>query len=146
MTSPRPSKDEYLLMLAEVASKRSTCRHRQQGAVLARNYRVIAAGYNGSPPGHVHCTEDVCLKDNHQKACRAEGLHGESNAIATAARLGIPTAGVTMFSVYSPCLACCNLMMTAGVERLVYQKRYESFHNGPEYLEANGIEAEQVSL
>lgn len=146
MANQRPNKDEYLLMLAEVASKRSTCRHRQQGTVLARDYRVIAAGYNGSPPGHTHCTDDVCWKDNFKKSCRAEGLHGESNAIATAARLGIPTDGADMFSVYSPCLACCNLMMTAGIKRLVYQKRYENFHSGPEYLEANGIEVKQVSL
>lgn len=146
-TTPRPSKDEYMLMLAVVASKRSTCRHRQQGTVLARDYRVISAGYNGSPPGAVHCT-DVdrdCIKE-HGAPCRAEGLHGESNAIATAAKLGISTDGASMFSVYSPCLPCCNLMLTAGIKELVYWKVYENYPEGPKYLKTMGIDVRQVHI
>ena len=45
----RPTWDEYFLQLARQAATRSTCLRRQVGAVLVRDKRILATGYNGAP-------------------------------------------------------------------------------------------------
>ena len=47
----RPSWDEYFMLQAELAKLRSNCMTRQVGAVIVREHRQIATGYNGTPPG-----------------------------------------------------------------------------------------------
>ena len=59
----RPSWDEYFLQLARQAATRSTCLRRQVGAVLVRDRRVLATGYNGAPRGVAHCLDMGCLRD-----------------------------------------------------------------------------------
>jgi len=130
----RPPLDDYFMEIAEIVSKRSTCRHRHQGVVLARDKRIISTGYNGSAPGQTHCIDTDCLKDLGGN-CRAEGLHGESNAIASAALMGVSTKGATAYCLYSPCLACCNLLKSAGIVKVVYREAYEGYPGGPFYLE-----------
>ncbi len=141
----RPSVDEYFLLLAQTASIRSTCRHRHQGAILVHDKCIVSAGYNGSPPGAPHCDElGRCVKDE-GLACMAEGLHGESNAIVFAAKAGISTRRATLYSVYSPCSVCCNLIATAGITRVVYAVEYSTWPHGEEYLKKLGIEVRQVT-
>lgn len=132
-TPSRPSLDDYFMRIAEVVSTRSTCRHRHQGVVLARDRRIISTGYNGSAPGQAHCIDTVCSKDL-GVSCRAEGLHGESNAIASAALMGVSTRGATAYCLYSPCLACCNLLKSAGIVRVVYRETYEGYPEGSAHL------------
>lgn len=141
----RPDIDKYFLKIANVVASRSTCLHRKTGAVLVVDKRVVSVGYNGAPPGQVHCTElGYCAKDR-AGVCRAEGCHAESNAIASAARLGIKIKDATLYTVYSPCRACCNLLSVAGVTRVVYSKLYETWMDGPQYLSKTlGIGAVRV--
>ena len=47
----RPDWDEYFMLQAELAKLRSNCMTRQVGAVIVRNNRQLATGYNGTPPG-----------------------------------------------------------------------------------------------
>ena len=47
----RPSWDEYFMLQAELAKLRSNCMTRKVGAVIVRDHRQIATGYNGTPPG-----------------------------------------------------------------------------------------------
>ena len=49
MRSKRPDWDTYFMMVAAVASTRSTCLRRQEGAVIARDMQIISPGYNGAP-------------------------------------------------------------------------------------------------
>ncbi|MBP5749413.1 MAG: cytidine deaminase, partial [Firmicutes bacterium] len=60
--SQRPSWDEYFMEMAELARKRSTCLRRGVGAVIVKDNRVIATGYNGVPRGIRHCGETGCLR------------------------------------------------------------------------------------
>jgi len=111
--------------------------------VLARDKRIISTGYNGTAPGQLHCIDTNCLKDL-GGPCRAEGLHGESNAIASAALMGVSTKGATAYCLYSPCLACCNLLKSAGVVRVVYDEVYEGYLFGPHHLEKTlGMEVQK---
>ena len=136
--------DTYFMMVAKVVSLRATCRHREQGAVLVRNNRIIATGYNGSPPGQPHCIDaGYCSKDAHS-ICRADGLHGESNAIASAASEGISTSGAIIYCIYSPCKSCCNLLKSAGIVEVKYLEEYSTDPSGPDYLAQLDIKVSKI--
>jgi len=84
-----------------------------------------------------------CLKIE-TGVCRAEGLHGESNALAFAAKLGIAVEGSTLYSVYSPCRTCCNMIRVAGIVEVIYEEVYSGFPEGPEYLKEIGITCRKI--
>ncbi len=91
---PRPSWDEYFMSIAEQVSGRSTCLRRRTGAVLVKDKRILATGYNGVPKGLAHCEEVGCLREqrkipsgSHHELCR--GIHAEQNAVIQAAKHGI---------------------------------------------------------
>jgi dCMP deaminase len=44
----RPGWDHYFMVMAGLAARRSNCMKRRVGAVLVRDQRVIATGYNGT--------------------------------------------------------------------------------------------------
>ena len=64
---PRLPWDEYFMFQAHVVATRSTCDRGPEllldpgrhgvGAVIVKDHRIIASGYNGSPPGHSHCDD-----------------------------------------------------------------------------------------
>lgn len=54
----RINRNEMLMQMAEVVSLRGTCSRLQVGAVVSRDGRIIAMGYNGTPKGLPHCTHD----------------------------------------------------------------------------------------
>lgn len=58
----RPSWDQYFMEMAEVTQKRSTCL-KQVGAVIVKDRRIMATGYNGAPIGIAHCEDrGGCLR------------------------------------------------------------------------------------
>jgi deoxycytidylate deaminase len=58
----RPSWDEYFLEMANLVAKRSTCLRRRVGAVLVKDKRILATGYNGAPRGLKHCLDIGCIR------------------------------------------------------------------------------------
>jgi deoxycytidylate deaminase len=48
-SAARPTWDEYFLDIAFVVSNRSTCDRAHVGALLVRDRRILATGYNGAP-------------------------------------------------------------------------------------------------
>jgi len=60
----RPSWDEYFMEIVELIKTRSTCLRRQVGALIVKDKRILATGYNGAPMGCKHCSEIGCLRRN----------------------------------------------------------------------------------
>ena len=125
----RPSWDEYFMEMAELARTRSTCLRRGVGAVIVKDNRVIATGYNGSPKGIAHCEETGCLRQQlgvpsgkQHELCR--GLHAEQNAIIQAACLGISIEGATLYCTTQPCIICTKMIINAGIRRVVIKESY----------------------
>ncbi len=126
----RPSWDEYFSEIAEVVSKRSTCR-RKVGAVLVVNNKIISTGYNGSPKGLSHCLENGgCMRElnkipsgTRQEFCRA--VHAEQNAIIEAAVSGKIIKGATVYVNTYPCSICARMLINAEVKEIVYNSDYE---------------------
>ncbi|MCG8482700.1 MAG: deaminase, partial [Clostridia bacterium] len=57
----RPEWDEYFMQIAEVVKTRSTCLRRQVGAVIVKDHRILATGYNGAPAKLAHCLDGICV-------------------------------------------------------------------------------------
>jgi deoxycytidylate deaminase len=59
----RPTWDEYFMELAKVVAKRSTCLRQNVGAIIVKDKRILATGYNGAPSGLDHCLDIGCLRE-----------------------------------------------------------------------------------
>ena len=98
----RPTWDEYFMAIVDDVATRSTCCRRKVGAILVKDKRVIATGYNGGPTGLAHCLDIGCLRQKlnipsgqQHELCR--GVHAEQNAIIQAARYGVHTDGSVLY-------------------------------------------------
>ena len=117
----RPSWDEIFLEICDTVAKRSTCDRRHVGAVLVKDKHIIATGYNGSLPGLSHC-DDVGhdMEENH---C-VRTTHAECNVVCQAAKLGISTAGTTLYCNTLPCWSCMKIIVGAGIKKVIYRDEY----------------------
>jgi len=120
----RLSWDEYFLKIAMLISERSTCKRRAVGAVLVKDKRIIATGYNGAPAGMKDSLELGCkrtelnIPSGEQKhICRS--VHAEMNAIIQAALHGTSTKYATLYATTDPCVTCAKMLINAGVKRVV---------------------------
>jgi dCMP deaminase len=125
----RPSWDQYFMRMAELAATRSTCLRRQVGAVIVKDKKVLATGYNGAPSGLKHCLDIGCLRDElgipsgeRHELCRA--THAEQNAIVQAAMFGVSIKSATMYSTTQPCILCTKLIINAGIKKIVIKDSY----------------------
>lgn len=125
----RPSWDEYFLQLARQAATRSTCLRRQVGAVLVRDKRILATGYNGAPRGVAHCLDVGCLREElgipsgeRHELCRA--IHAEQNAVIQAALHGVAIEGATLYATVHPCILCAKMLINCGVREIHYLEGY----------------------
>jgi dCMP deaminase len=126
---PRPTWPEYFMSIAKLVATRSTCLRRKVGAVLVKDKRILATGYNGAPTGIRHCKDTGCLRETlkvkageRHELCR--GLHAEQNVIIQAAYYGAVSKGTTLYSTHMPCIICSKMLINAGVEKIVYLDGY----------------------
>lgn len=125
----RPTWDEYFMSITEMVAHRSTCLRRHVGALLVKDKRILATGYNGAPAGLKHCEEVGCLRESasipsgtRHELCR--GLHAEQNAIIQAAYHGISIAGSTLYCTNRPCVICSKMLINARISAIVYGEGY----------------------
>ncbi len=115
--------------MAFLVSMRSTCTRRKVGAVLVRDRRILATGYNGPPSGFPHCDEIGCLRDElhippgeRQELCW--GIHAEQNAIIQAAQFGVSTKDSELYCTTKPCITCAKILANAGVRKIYVAEEY----------------------
>ena len=140
----RPDWDEYFMDIAELVSRRSTCRRRSVGAVLVKERRILATGYNGAPTGLRHCLDLGCLREQNNvpsgerhELCR--GLHAEQNSIIQAALHGVSVKEATLYCTNHPCVICAKMIINAGVAKAMYREGY-SDQLSEEMLKEAGVE------
>ncbi|PAV14459.1 cytidine deaminase [Methanosarcina spelaei] len=138
----RPSLDEYFLEIAFVVGKRATCLRKNVGAVIVRDKRILATGYNGAPSGMNHCLEIGCIRDlekipsgTRQEKCRA--VHAEQNAIIQAAIHGVSIAGATIYCTHQPCILCAKMIINSNIKRVVYANLYPDTDSLEFFRDAN---------
>lgn len=125
----RPSWDEYFMTLADEVATRTTCLRRAVGAIIVKEKRILATGYNGVPTGLRHCSVIGCLREKlgvpsgqRHEICR--GLHAEQNALLQAARYGIDIEGSSIYITTQPCVVCAKMLINAGISEIIYRNPY----------------------
>jgi dCMP deaminase len=125
----RISWDEYFMKIAHIVAERSTCLRRNVGAVIVKDKRMLATGYNGAPSGLEHCLDSGCLREKlkipsgqRHELCR--GLHGEQNAIIQASLYGISVKDSTVYITNQPCIICAKMLINAGIKEVVISDGY----------------------
>ena len=139
----RPSWDVYFMEMAELASKRSNCMKRVVGAVLVKDRRVVATGYNGTARGLVNCRDGGCVRCNGNARCgvgleHCFCLHAEENALLEAGRAR--SEGSTLYCTTAPCLGCSQKIIQCGVIRVVYAREYSLEHNALALMNTVGVQ------
>ena len=121
--------DNYFKEITEMVATRTTCLRRGVGAVIVKENRILATGYNGAPAGVEHCLDIGCMREKNnipsgerQELCR--GIHAEQNAIVQAARFGVSLMDSTIYITTQPCITCAKLIINVGVKRVVYKNPY----------------------
>ena len=114
--------------IAKLVATRATCPRRSVGAVVVRDRRILATGYNGAPRGLSHCPPGGpendwptgCMKAGH---C-IRSLHAEQNVLLQAAMMGVALAGATIYVTCQPCNTCAKMIINAGIEKVTYEGDY----------------------
>ena len=127
----RPDWDYYFIGIAAAVAQRATWPRAFVGAVLVKNHRIIATGYNGAAAGERHCIGSTnsdgtidegagCLTDENERHCQ-RAIHAETNAISQAAKFAGGADGCTMYFWDSrsrdvfDCTKCSQIMKASGI-------------------------------
>jgi dCMP deaminase len=125
----RPTWDEYFLDIANLVSCRSTCLRRSVGAIIVKDKRILATGYNGAPRDLPHCSETGCLREKlkipsgeRHELCK--GLHAEQNALLQASLHGVSVKDSVLYCMMQPCIICAKMLINAGIKEIVIKDGY----------------------
>ncbi len=142
----RKNWDEYFIDIMNTVASRATCDRGRSGAIIVKDKRILATGYVGSPPGLKHCDDighllKISYDENENKKVNCvRTAHAEQNAIAQAAKYGIPIDGATIYCRMEPCIDCAKLIMGVGIKRVVCEKRYHAADLTREWFKESGVE------
>lgn len=121
----RPTWDNYFLSIAEQVSTRSDCERSKVGAVVVKDRRIRATGYNGAPSGKPGCgtcprrhSEVEPGSDYDTGPGRCVAVHAEANALLYCNREDLIDA--TLYLTREPCPGCLKLIEAAGIAGVVY--------------------------
>lgn len=117
-----PWEEHFMRQAQLIAEDRSSCDRRHVGAILVRDNRTIATGFNGAPVGVPHCTEAGHDLDGEGHCTRA--IHAEMNTLLQCARYGIIAEGADVYSTVMPCWRCYAALLQVRVRRIYYVGDY----------------------
>lgn len=128
---------------AHIVALRSTCTRLMVGAIIVRDNRMIASGYNGSVADGTHCIDEGCyVVDGH---C-VRTVHAEANAIIQCARFGVSTNDTELYVTHFPCLQCCKQLIQAGIKKVYYANDYRNNELAIQLFKEANIETEKIEL
>lgn len=124
--------NSYFMDVAKRTAELSYATRLKVGAVAVKEKRIIAVGFNGTPPG-VHNT---CEQTNSAGLMETldSVVHAEENLILFAARHGISLINTSIYVTHAPCIICARAILGAGFKELIYEGVYRSTR-GVEFLE-----------
>lgn len=139
----RISWDQYFMGQARLVALRSTCTRLMVGAVIVRENRIIASGYNGSVADGDHCIDNGCyIVDGH---C-VRTVHAEANALLQCAKFGVATNDTDLYVTHFPCLQCCKQIIQSGIKRVYYEADYRNHELAIKLFEEANVSIHQIEL
>lgn len=120
---PARSWDRYFMRIAEVVATRSKDPSTQVGAVLVRNNRILATGYNGFPSG---VNDNVPGRwerpEKYFWVC-----HAEENCVAQCALHGISAKEGSLYvTPLLPCSKCAIAIVSCGIKEVIVPTHFEN--------------------
>lgn len=116
------------------------------GAVIIRDRRIIATGYNGIPS---------LIRDDNRVLERewklSSTIHAEVNAILNAAKNGCGVSESTIYITMFPCSNCSAAIIQSGIARVVTEEREwparwaSNFEHSSNLLYEAGIDLNLIS-
>ena len=116
----RPGWDEYFLGIAQAVAARGECVRSRVGAVLVRDNRIVATGYNGVEAGKLSCLDGICPRAQNDVprgtpySQQGKGVciayHAEDNCLTDAYRRDLDVSGATMYLTKEPCEQCAPVL------------------------------------
>lgn len=120
--------DSYFIEITKLVAQRSGCLKRHVGAVLVKDNRIIATGYNSAPCGINECsTRGYCLRQGSSQGQNLEtcyAIHAEQNALMQCCNQGISCNNAELYCTTKPCNFCMRLLINAGIKKIIYIDDY----------------------
>jgi len=130
-------KHETFMRIAELISLESKAKRLQVGAVAVIDDRIVATGFNGTPPGY----DNNCEDEN--GFTKKEVIHAEVNTVAFASKHGVKLSGASVYCNHACCVPCAAVLGSAGISRFYYRSDYRD-PAGLRLLTDLGIHVEQI--
>lgn len=129
---------DVFMKTAFLVAEKSHCVSHHVGAVIVKNKRIIAMGYNGTPPGLPNCSEhfdpENFDREEHHKWSKDNEIHAEMNAIAFSAKHNVEIDGCDIYVTISPCNDCLKNLSMTGIKNIYYLYLYDKIDLNPELL------------
>lgn len=133
--------DQFFMAQCHLLALRSTCTRLAVGAIIVRDNRIIAGGYNGSISGGDHCIDHGCyVVDNH---C-IRTIHAEMNALLQCSKYGIPASNSTLYVTHFPCLQCTKAIIQAGIKNVYYAQDYRNHEYATKLFAQSGVAVQHI--
>ena len=147
----RPDWDHYFMGIAKVVALRSNCIKRKVAAVIVKDKRIIATGYNGTPRGVKNCSEGGCPRCNSiepsgKSLDECLCSHAEENAIVQSAYHGVNIKDAVLYTTFSPCLMCTKMIINAGIREVVYNIDYPLSDVSLRLLQETGVVIQKLAV
>ncbi len=143
--------DTYFMMMALMVRERSKDPKTQVGAVIVRDNRILASGYNGTSKG---ITDDEMpwdsLGEENNDLMNIKNsfvIHAEANALDSIENKS-SLKGATMYVTLSPCPECAKRIANSGIKNIIYfapYKKEESVIVSNYILKKAGVTIEQYA-
>ncbi len=108
--------DDRFLKLASSVSEWSKDDSTKVGAILVDSDMIVrCVGYNGMPRALDDSEPSRLIRPNKYQWFN----HAELNLLTNCARIGIRTAGCTIYVTHHPCASCARSVIQSGINRVV---------------------------
>jgi dCMP deaminase len=139
--------DQRFIRVAREVSSWSKDPSKQIGAVIVKDKRILATGYNGFPKG----IDDSADKYNNRELKYELVVHAEMNAIFNASFHGVSLKDTTMYVWGLPvCNECAKGIIQVGINRIVMatsdvpEKWSESFEKSRNMFSEANVEISNI--
>ena len=140
--------DEYYMKEAHIQKDNSMCIRTKVGAILVKDGAIIGQGYNNVTGGVEDCVKMGCIREKmhiphgeRREVCRA--ICAEQVALTEAARNGISTDGATIYVTTYPCYICAKMLVSAGINEIIYDNDYPD-ELSKQFLKEAGINVRKI--
>lgn len=133
----KPKHIQAYMKCAEAFAECSNATRLKVGSVIVKDNRIISCGYNAMPE-HI---DEPCELPNGTTDQRVR--HSEKNALMGLVRSNQSAIDSILFCTHACCKFCAIDIVDAGIKKVYYRNAYRE-SDGVSYLQANGVDVQQI--